>query len=97
MEWVCNNYETVSQTNWEHDTKRTFLVPIKLTEKNQTFAANCNRVALEVKHCDFNCESPQSTAEETAVRDQVIVDWRTKRSGSIKKIMGSRIIKQRGH
>ena len=29
----------------------------------------CNRVALEAKH--FNCESPQCTAEETAVRDQI--------------------------
>ena len=51
-EWVCNNYDTVSQTNWEYHTK-TFSVPIKLTERkwNITFY---NHVALEAKHHSFN-------------------------------------------
>ena len=29
-------------------------------------------MALDAKHCHFNCESPQCTAKETAVRDQII-------------------------
>ena len=44
-----------------------------LQKKDQPFVAFCNRAALEAKHCNFDCESPQCTAEETAVRDQIII------------------------
>ena len=62
---------TVSQTNWEYHTK-TFSVPIKLTERKWNITFD-NHVALEAKLCNFNCESPQCTAEETALRDQIII------------------------
>ena len=40
---------------------------------NETFPAFCNRVAKEAKHCHFNCENNDCTAEDTAVRDQIII------------------------
>ena len=30
-------------------------------------------MALEAKHYNFDCESPQCTAEEIVVRDQIII------------------------
>ena len=47
-----------------------------IQNKIETFIAFCNRVALEVKHCSFNCESLHCTSEETAVRDQIIIGLR---------------------
>ena len=40
---------------------------------DETFVAFCNRVSKEAKHCQFNCESGGCTAEEIAVRDQVVI------------------------
>ena len=42
-------------------------------EKNETFIAFCNRVGKEAKHCQFTCSSEQCTAEETAIRDQIVI------------------------
>ena len=39
----------------------------------ETFMAFCNRVDKEAKHCGFKCNSADCTAEQTAVRDQIII------------------------
>ena len=44
--------------------------------ENETFPGFCNRVQKESKHCNFKCSSEECTAEETAVRDQIIISTR---------------------
>ena len=39
----------------------------------ETFPAFCNRISKEAKHCQFNCRHADCTAEETAIRDQIII------------------------
>ena len=41
-------------------------------ESGQTFAAFCNKVEKEAKHCSFKCHHGDCTAEATAVRDQIV-------------------------
>ena len=41
-------------------------------EKGETFAAFCNKVEKEAKHCSFKCEHANCTAEAIAVRDQIV-------------------------
>ena len=57
----------------ENITLKHFQFRSNLHKENETFIALCNRVALEVKHCNFSCESPKCTAKETAVRDKIII------------------------
>ena len=57
----------------ENITLKHFQFQSKLQKENETFIAFCNRVALEAKQCNFNCESSQRTAQETAVRKQMII------------------------
>ena len=41
-------------------------------ESGQTFAAFCNHVEKEAKHCSFKCHHGDCTAESTAVRNQIV-------------------------
>ena len=41
--------------------------------ENETFPGFCNRVQKEANHCTFKCTHPDCTAEEIAVRDQIII------------------------
>ena len=52
----------------ENVTLKHFHVRSNIQKDGETFIAFCNRVLLEVKHCNFKC-----TAEDTAVRDQIII------------------------
>ena len=40
---------------------------------DETFPAFCNRVVKEAKHCEFKCSHEDCTAENIAVRDQIII------------------------
>ena len=40
---------------------------------SQTFPRFCNRGEAEAKHCNFNCDSDDCTAEKTAIRDQILI------------------------
>ena len=42
-------------------------------KEGETFIAFCNRVLIEAKHCNFKCSSADCTAEDTAIRDQIII------------------------
>ena len=42
-------------------------------ERDESFQAFCNRVDRESRHCYFKCTSKKCTAEETAVRDQIMI------------------------
>ena len=45
-----------------------------ITQQNdETFPRFCNRVEAEAKHCSFNCDSHTCTAQDTAVRDQILI------------------------
>jgi hypothetical protein len=44
-----------------------------LAQNHEAFNAFCNRVTKEAKHCDFKCDDMNCTAEDTAIRDQVII------------------------
>ena len=41
--------------------------------KAETFIAFCNRVEMEAGHCEFKCDSKDCTAQEVAVRDQIVI------------------------
>ena len=72
----CNESVTVMAQYYkptENITLKHFQFRSNLQKENETFIAFCNRVALQAKHCNFNCESRQCTTEETAVRDQIII------------------------
>ena len=43
---------------------------------DETFPAFCNRSAKEAKHCYFKCHHSDCDAEETAIRDQIIIGTR---------------------
>ena len=55
--------------------------------ETETFPGFCNRVQKESKHCNFKCSSEECTAEETAIRDQIIIGTRDNsiREESLKK------------
>ena len=40
---------------------------------NETFTAFCNRIAKEAKHCNFKCSFIRCSAEDLAVRDQILI------------------------
>ena len=40
---------------------------------DESFSRFCNRVESEAKHCQFKCNSENCNAEETAVRDQILI------------------------
>ena len=45
-----------------------------LTQATQeAFPAFCNRVYKEAQHCNFKCQNDDCTAEDTAIRDQIII------------------------
>ena len=83
----------------ENVTSKHFQFWSNLQKDHETFIAFCNQVALEAKHCRFNCESPQCTAEETAVRDQIIIGLKDNdiHQEALKQVMGPRIFKERGY
>ena len=41
--------------------------------KSESFTSFCNRVEKEAGHCQFKCASPDCTAEQKAVRDQIVI------------------------
>ena len=45
-----------------------------IQREGETFIAFCNRVLLEANHCSFKCASVNCTAEDTIIRDQIIID-----------------------
>ena len=54
-------------------TLKNFQFRTLVQEKNETFTSFCNKVAREAKHCQFKCDGENCTAEEIAVRDQIII------------------------
>ena len=57
----------------ENLTMKNFMFRSLSQEKNETFIAYCNRVAKDARHCQFTCDSERCTAEETAIRDQIVI------------------------
>ena len=42
-------------------------------ENSETFIAFCNRVDREARHCNLKCDSDTCTAQDTAIRDQILI------------------------
>ena len=40
---------------------------------SESFASFCNKVEKEAKHCTFKCNNADCTAENTAIRDQIVI------------------------
>lgn len=66
-------WQSITNQLTENITLKHFQFRSNLRQENETFITFCNNKALEAKHCNFNSKSPQCTAEETAVRDQIII------------------------
>ena len=41
--------------------------------ENETFPGFCNQVLKEAKHCTFKCSDAECTAEDIAIRDQIVI------------------------
>ena len=65
---------------------------------DETFTAFCNRVMKEAKHCNFNCDTRSCTAEETAIRDQIIIGTREQsiRQEALKKSWDLKNLRKEG-
>ena len=46
-------------------------------QNNESLQTFCNQVYKEAKHCDFKCTSAACTAEDTAVRDQIVIGMKS--------------------
>ena len=57
----------------ENLTLKNFQFRSLLQENKESFATFCNRVEKEAKHCGFKCENAGCTAQDTAIRDQIII------------------------
>ena len=64
----------------------------------ETFTTFCNKVTKKAKHCNFNCESRTCTAEETAIRDQIIIGTREQsiRQEALKKSWDLKNLRKEG-
>ena len=57
----------------ENPTLKNFQFRSVTQGKAETFIAFCNRVEMEAGHCQFKCDSNACTAQEIAVRDQIVI------------------------
>lgn len=56
----------------ENSTLKNYRFRSLTQDSGETFAAFCNKVEKEAKHCSFKCQHGGCTAESTAVRDQIL-------------------------
>ena len=68
----CIDHVKTLQTNRKSYTKEP-PVPIFDTEAHGSFPTFCNRVYKVAQYCNFKCHNADCTAEDTAVRDQIII------------------------
>ena len=57
----------------ENTTLKNFHFRALCQDSKENFMAFCNRVDKEAKHCGFKCDNDGCTAEQIAVRDQIII------------------------
>ena len=57
----------------ENNTLRNFHFRSLMQQEGESFTGFCNRVQKEAKHCNFKCPSNGCTAENIAVRDQIVI------------------------
>ena len=57
----------------ENSTLTNFHFRQLIQNKDETFTAFANRVEAEAKHCQLKCAAAACTAENTAIRDQIII------------------------
>ena len=62
----------------ENPTLKSFHFRALTQANNETFPAFCNLVEQEAKHCHFNCTHSDCTAEQAAVRDQIVIGTSSK-------------------
>lgn len=69
-----------------------------IQKEGETFIAFCNRVLLEAKHCSFKCDSAECSAEDTAIRDQIIIGMKNNniRQESLKRSWDLKTLRQEG-
>ena len=71
-----NNFKLIMQKYCkpsENLTLKNFHFRSLTQDTKETFPAFCNRVQKEAKHCQLKCQHADCSAEETAVRDQMII------------------------
>ena len=57
----------------ENLTLKNFQFRALTQEHSESFPAFCNRVEKEAKHCSFKCTHNDCSAENTAIRDQIVI------------------------
>ena len=57
----------------ENNTLRNFHFRSLIQQETESFISFCNRVQKEATHCNFKCSSNDCTAENIAIRDQIII------------------------
>ena len=66
--------------------------------ENETFPGFCNRVLKEAKHCVFKCSGAECTAEDIAIRYQIIIGTRENaiREEALKKSWDLNTVRREG-
>lgn len=57
----------------ENPTLKNYKFREMMQGNNETFPGYCNRVKREAKHCNFKCAHADCTAEDTAIRDPIVI------------------------
>ena len=57
----------------ENTTLRNFHFRSSMQREDEVFIAFCNRVQKEATYCNLKCSSQDCSAEQTAVRDQIVI------------------------
>ena len=71
-----NDFVTTMRTYYkptENHTLKHFHFRSISQNPDENFPRFCNRVEAEAKHCNFNCENGGCTAQEVAIRDQILI------------------------
>ena len=69
-----------------------------IQDTKETFLAFCNRVQREAKQCQLKCKQTDCSAEETAVRDQIVIGTHENniREEAMKKLWDLKTLREEG-
>ena len=82
----------------ENATLKNFQFRALTQMENETFPAFCNRVCKEAAHCNLKCDSEDCTAEEIAIRDQIVIGTHCKeiRDEALRKSWDLKTLRKEG-
>ena len=82
----------------ENITLKHFHFQSNIQKDGETFIAFCNGVLVDTKHYNFKCSAERCTAEDTAIRDQIIIGLNSNdmRQEALKKLWDLDTLRREG-